>query len=399
VGGSAGAATAFNEVTNNYLNHQENEERAKAAKKCADSGDPTACANEKRLDALDKQRDADFHAACDDNPSSEACNAATREMVAYLGTYAETDARTAATKAREQDDPEGLMLVQAHKDELQSYLDLIKVADPSVKTSTESGVRLPNEYDPDPYGVINKDNTKDAYLVMKFGTEALAIANTNEDGNYFFTDWAARNGMLNDPSYAAGLMLTHVDAAAQKKQDLNPDPNYSPVDRYTLSYAPTNGFLSDIWGTLLTKVGYESESVLGLRSQLEYVQSSGQQVNWVAHSRGGVEFVQAAADSSVKDLGQNSVVFHAGANTAASANTLIDDQKKISDVTNDKSRFLDAPNDLVPQIVGLRALTTNPFNIIRSLISAPCLSSTFCGVTESPHTLPYGWYGSQPQGQ
>jgi len=332
--------------------NQENEERAKAAKTCQESGDPTACANEKRLDALDKQRDADFHAACDGNPGSEACNAATREMVAYLGTYAETDARIAAAADKSGE------LTQAHKDELQSYLPLIKESDPSVKTSTESDIRDPSQYDADPYGVINKDNTKDAYLVMKFGAEALAIANTNEDGKYFFTDWAARNGMNNDPSYAAGLMLTHVDAAGRALAEKNKE-TYDPIDRYTLSYAPTNGFWSDLFGTALTKLGYESDSVLGLRSQLEYAQSSGQQVNWVAHSRGGVEFVQAAADSSVKDLSSNSVVFHAGANTESSANSMMDN-KRIGDVIRD-FRFRDSPNDAVPQIVGLRALD-NPLN-------------------------------------
>ena len=372
--------------------NQENEERAKAAKTCQESGDPTACANEKRLDALDKQRDADFHAACDGNPGSEACNAATREMVAYLGTYAETDARIAAAADKSGE------LTQAHKDELQSYLPLIKESDPSVKTSTESDIRDPSQYDADPYGVINKDNTKDAYLVMKFGAEALAIANTNEDGKYFFTDWAARNGMNNDPSYAAGLMLTHVDAAAQKKQALlNPVAPYDPVDRYTLSYAPTNGFWSDLFGTALTKLGYESDSVLGLRSQLEYVQSSGQQVNWVAHSRGGVEFVQAAAaGSSFENLNKNSVVFHAGANTKSSADSLID-SGKIKDViiSNPNLRYRDSPNDAVPQIVGLRALD-NPLNFLRSLAVFPCLF--LCSAENSPHTLPYGWNNLQKEG-
>ncbi len=39
--------------------------------------------------------------------------------------------------------------------------------------------------------------------------------------------------------FETGLMLTHVDAAADLKQQTTPDTNYTPVDRFTLSYAPT----------------------------------------------------------------------------------------------------------------------------------------------------------------
>ena len=47
---------------------------------------------------------------------------------------------------------------------------------------------------------------------------------------------------------------------------------------------------------------------------------------------------------------------------------------------------------IVPrQLVGLRGLTS-PINFLRSLLAAPCLSSTFCNVEQSPHTLAYGWY-------
>jgi hypothetical protein len=136
----------------------------------------------------------------------------TRDLYQKLGTYAVADARIAASS----DKAGGL--TQAHKDELQSYFDLIKTANTDVKTSTESLVRDPSRYDADAYGVVDKNNTRDAYLVMKFGTEALAIANVNENGTYSFTDWLARNGMGNSPSYATGLMLTHVDGAAETKQ-------------------------------------------------------------------------------------------------------------------------------------------------------------------------------------
>ena len=227
----------------------------------------------------------------------------------------------------------------------------------------------------------------------------MAIANVNENGNYTFTEWAARNGMLNDPSYATGLMLTHVDAAADLKQEArNQDKNTnmpsSPVDRYTLSYAPTGGFFSDLWGTLLTKVGIESESVLGLRSQLESIQTSGQQVNWVAHSRGGTEYVQAAQGSAIDKLYYNSVVFHAGANAEFSTRSMMA-SKSIRDVIEEKYRYRDSPSDLVPQIVGLRALS-NPLNFMRSLWALPSVFGK--DIEQSPHTLPYQWNNLQKEG-
>ena len=63
-------------------------------------------------------------------------------------------------------------------------------------------------------------------------------------------------------------------------------------------------------------------------------------------------------------------------------------QKKIGDVINEQNRYRDNSNDLVPQIVGLRALT-NPLNFVKSLVAAPCIF--FCSAANSPHTLPYDW--------
>jgi hypothetical protein len=379
---------AKNAATNNYLSHQENKERHEAAKACK-NGNDTACAKETELNALDKQRDADFHVACDGALSASlACADATRDFYAKLGTFATPEARNPAAQDKTGE------LTLAHKDELQSYQDLIQIANPDVKTSTESKVRAPNEYEADPYGVVDKNNTNGAYLVMKFGTEALAIANVQEgDGYAILTSTWARNGMNNPPDYATGLMMTHVDAAAELKATEN-KLTYTPIDRYTLSYAPTNGFAPDVGGTLMTKLGYESESVLGLRTQMEFIQNSGLQVDWVAHSRGGAEWVQAAAGSSFDTLNFNSVVFHSGANTKFAANAVME-AKDIGDVSGNKDdRYRDAPNDLVPQIVGLRFLTA-PQNLLLSLVSAPCLSSTFCTIDQSPHTLPHGWNNLQ----
>jgi hypothetical protein len=102
-----------------------------------------------------------------------------------------------------------------------------------------------------------------------------------------------------------------------------------------------------------------------------------------------VDFVQAAWGSSYDRLNYNSVVFDSGANTEWTANAMRND-KRIEKIEGLTKLFYDAPNDLVPQIVGLHAISDGePWNIIRALFSAPCLFPTFCSVYESPHTLPY----------
>ena len=391
VGGSSGAAGAFNEVANNYLSHQENEARHKARKACAETSDAEACSTAAQLQILDQQRDAAFHGACDGLlKTTPACAELTRDLYNMMSTYSSAEARKAAISDKASD------LTRAHKDELQSYLELIKTSHPDVKSSGDDKVESPKtpEYSADPYGVIDKRNKRDAYLIMKIGTEALAIANTREENKYWFTEFAARNGMDNKSDYAAALMMTHVDAAARKKQAVinaqtGSNTPYTPVDRYILSYAPTQGFVIDVWSALMTKLGIESESVVGLRNQLEYIQTSGQQVNWVTHSRGGAEFVQAASGSLMEDMSKNKVVFHAGANTRWATDDVMQ-KKKIGDLISDGDRYRDAPNDLVPQFIGLRALFS-PVKLVGSLLSSLCLSDLICSIQKSPHTLPYQW--------
>ena len=64
------------------------------------------------------------------------------------------------------------------------------------------------------------------------------------------------------------------------------------------------------------------------------------------------------------------------------------DTKKIRDVIDEENRYRDAPNDLVPQIVGLRALTS-PLNFMSSLWALPSVFGK--DIEQSPHTLPYQW--------
>lgn len=208
--------------------------------------------------------------------------------------------------------------------------------------------------------------------------------------------------MDNPVSYAPGLMLGHVDAAGERKHEAleakysdSREIPYTPIDRFTLSYAPTKEFFPDVLDATKTKLGAESESVLGLRSQMEFIQGSEKKINWVVHSRGGPEFVQAASGSALDSLNKNAVVFHAGANTKWSANSVMQN-KKIGDAIDEENRYRDSPYDLVPQIIGLRGIES-PFNFVRALLFAPCLSSAFCSIDKSPHTLPYQWNNLKKQ--
>jgi len=103
-------------------------------------------------------------------------------------------------------------------------------------------------------------------------------------------------------------------------------------------------------------------------------------MQWVAHSQGGAIFSEAMRynlGKGIADMSNFSVAFHAGANNrwvtgqyAARAGVGI-------------IGYYDAPNDLVPQIVGLRAWN-RPDRLLWSIYSAPSLFGD-----KSPHTYPY----------
>ncbi|GHU07814.1 hypothetical protein FACS1894158_16540 [Betaproteobacteria bacterium] len=396
-GAAMGATTAFEGVSNNYLSHLENEARKELGDVCERTKDPEVCSAHRELEERDRQTDEAHKNACGKNGDAVDCFMTTILMINNLSTFAETKARKEAAKDKQSE------LTQAHRDELQSYLDLIKVADPNVKSSTNDKVRNPTKYDADPYGVI-KDYS--ATFAMKFGTEILAIADdVNEDGKLaLITDFGWHNGMNNLPGYALGLGLAHVDAAAQTKNNVMNEKEgtsipYIPVDRFISFYAPTYGFVPDILDTALTKLGSERDAVLSLRGFMENIQDTLQGTdkvfNLVNHSRGGPETVQAFSGSDVQDFRNIAVVFHAGANTTWATNSVMLD-KKLKDVINDSNRYRDSPYDLVPQIVGLRAFTSLESipNVFTSILHS---ISLFGSPASSPHTLPYQWNNLQKE--
>ncbi len=71
-GGTAGAGAALNEVTNNYLKHDEIIKYVTALGQCNKAPGSPACSEVKRLEALDKQRDTDLISACQ-NAASTSC--------------------------------------------------------------------------------------------------------------------------------------------------------------------------------------------------------------------------------------------------------------------------------------------------------------------------------------
>ncbi len=76
-GGTAGGASAFNEVTNNYLKHDEVEKHWKAVDACS-KGDKTACGERDTLKAKSDSRDAKLQSC--EGSYIPSCNAAREEV-------------------------------------------------------------------------------------------------------------------------------------------------------------------------------------------------------------------------------------------------------------------------------------------------------------------------------
>nr|WP_323370319.1 hemagglutinin repeat-containing protein [Xanthomonas campestris] len=90
-GGAAGGAAALNEVSNNYLGHQERMEYATALIACSKSG--TQCERAEQLKALSEERNLALRGACSD-PASGACAeqkqlaaAAMQDQLDHAGEY------------------------------------------------------------------------------------------------------------------------------------------------------------------------------------------------------------------------------------------------------------------------------------------------------------------------
>ncbi|HHV47990.1 MAG TPA: hypothetical protein GXX56_03360, partial [Rhodocyclaceae bacterium] len=363
-GAALGGTVAYNATTYNYLSHPENKERAEARKNCTDNN--SACQRADELDAIDKQRDTEFHAACDGElRSSAGCADATRLMLGSLTTYfSEQDGKVYLP-----DD----FLKTAHQDELQSYVDLLKNAhEKTLQNGTDS--QSPDLYNSDLYGIVDPNKT-DLYAIVKIGNQWSVVGKTDK----VFTDAAGVNGIRNTTDYAPGLLGYHINKEEEKQ-------GLGKSGIYTLFYNPTEGILSDGLETFRDKLSFlfgPSDVAKKLSGVLDTIQQDGKSVNWVAHSQGGAIFA-SAVDYHGGTLSSNSVAFHAGANNQLVTDFIL---KKAGMNLNDnreyKENYWNSPYDAVPNIIGLN--TMNPIKWVGSILFLPTL---FMGPDKSQHTLP-----------
>ncbi|HJU40748.1 MAG TPA: RHS repeat-associated core domain-containing protein [Tahibacter sp.] len=198
------------------------------------------------------------------------------------------------------------------------------------------------------------------YSVRSEGNEVTSFERTFKASG----STAALNGMLNNVGRAMELMAKHVRGRLGEED-------------FLLVHNPTEGMLRDLWESSRDKMGWTTD----IAKQFAGVLASARQpMQWVAHSQGGAIFSEAIRygfNNGVTDMSNVRVAFHAGANnrwmtgryaTRAGVGVL---------------GYYDAPNDLVPQIVGLRAWN-RPDRLLWSIYSAPSLFGE-----KSPHTYPY----------
>lgn len=270
-----------------------------------------------------------------------------------------------------------------NKDELQSYVPLIQVSNQKLAREDIGNAfhsQSPDLYNGDPYGVIDRDPRQN-YVVVKVGDQ-WGVIGSSEDQVY--TQKAGVNGMQNPPIYAPALMGVHVEDA------------YAGTSAYTLNYVPNNSFTTDLLLSLGDKMSLggltTSSEANFLSGVLQNVQDNGQQVDWVAHSRGGPVYTQAVSITP-GDLSKNTILFHSGANSELVTKGILNDAqiKYGGSDDNRQPAYKNSDADLVPNIVGFNG---NPMQIIKSIIGIPDLSK---GPLISPHTLPFGYIIAPPR--
>ena len=181
--------------------------------------------------------------------------------------------------------------------------------------------------------------------------------------------YGAVNGIMNDIGRAMGLMSEHI------------------FDRYggsnyMLAHNPTEGFMRDLVESGRDKMGWTTAA----SKQFADIQASvDHPMNWVAHSQGGIIFSEATRYNikrGVTSLSNLRVAFHGGGNNQR----VTDGYLVRTGISLHGQGYYDNPNDLVPQVLGLRGLS-NPGNMARAIWSFPKLFGP-----NSPHT-----HAAQPE--
>ncbi len=199
------------------------------------------------------------------------------------------------------------------------------------------------------------------------------------------TKHAAVNGQSNILDKAKTLMAHHVSYAFDQS-----------LKEYTLFHNPSDGGKWDTYESSLDKRGQTTGVTKEFSKVLNNVQTGQHNVEWIAHSQGGVIFTEAVRfhiENGGETLGKNSVVFHAGANNIKKT------ENNLSMAGITILGYNDHPYDIVPQLFGGHA--TSVSNVVGSVLHSLYV---FNGSSErSPHTLPFqgmdnyvnqmpGWY-------
>ena len=191
------------------------------------------------------------------------------------------------------------------------------------------------------------------------------------------TEHAAVNGMLNPLRKAAWLMGVHAESAYPADQ----------IDKYTLFHNPSEGGWADFFESVKDNLGVTTPLAEHLAAVLLDVQQSGDAVNWVVHSQGGIIFTQAVAHHLKRypnaRLDKNTVAFHAGGNNKKKTDKLLR-RAGISKAAPDN----DNPFDMVPNLAGHNDMGLSA--VKRSLqFAGKVMGGDDDSATESPHTLPF----------
>ncbi len=201
------------------------------------------------------------------------------------------------------------------------------------------------------------------------------------------TPYAAVNGQSNDLGKATWLMGAHLEWEFGENN----------ANEYTLFHNPSVGGPGDTWESVQDKFGITTDVTKKLSEILVKSQEYKHQIQWMAHSQGGLIFAEAVryhlnGNSSWaltggfngifrKDKGESlnmhSVAFHGNANNNLRSSVLF----KRAGIDVIATRANDY--DMVNTIIGLNTL--NPWRLIGSAVySGHVMGGT---TQQSPHTL------------
>ena len=149
------------------------------------------------------------------------------------------------------------------------------------------------------------------------------------------------------------------------------------AESYTLAYNPTEGMFRDLIESLQDKLGVTSAIAHQFSDVLTSVNHP---MSWDAHNQGGAIFSEASrvAINSGASLNNITVTFDSGANNAWATNRIL----ARGGTQLFGQGYFDRPNDLVPQVFGLRGWN-RPDHMVLSIIDTPKLFGPSAG---SPHT-------------